>query len=225
MRHDLFVTDVWEFDFPYHNQFKKQVIEHVEGPAGQNHLNQKSEKLSPSLTSYGGEELHYDSEVSLTSFFELHMLRFFQKIEEFHNWEKGKWGNFEQWLNVNKKGSFNPPHVHSSANFSGCYYVKHPKNSGHIHFLDPRPQHRFASPDPAPDVMHQIEGSHVFNPYCNSHPHDSSIFTYEIKEGKIIIFPSWLMHYVDPNANEDLRISIAFNCTYVQGAFYENSER
>ena len=29
-----------------------------------------------------------------------------------------------------------------------------------------------------------------------------------------LIFPSWLMHYVDPNPQESLRISIAFNCDY-----------
>ena len=30
MKHDLFVTDVWEFDFPYHHQIKKQVFENLQ---------------------------------------------------------------------------------------------------------------------------------------------------------------------------------------------------
>ena len=44
-----------------------------------------------------------------------------------------------------------------------------------------------------------------------------------IKEGKIIIFPSWLMHYVDPNPNDSTRVSIAFNAKYISN--YEYSEK
>ena len=33
----------------------------------------------------------------------------------------------------------------------------------------------------------------------------------KVKEGDMIIFPSWLEHYVSPNMSEDKRISISFN--------------
>ena len=39
--------------------------------------------------------------------------------------------------------------------------------------------------------------------------------TWEVtpEEGKLMIWPSWLLHYVKPNLSDDTRISIAFNTT------------
>ena len=103
-------------------------------------------------------------------------------------------------------------------------YIKPLADSGHIHFLDPRPQHRIASPDlpnrPDPPASNTEESG---NPYAVTNSYDSSVFTYKIKEGKIIIFPSWLMHYVDPNPNDSTRVSIAFNAKYISN--YEYSEK
>jgi len=130
-----------------------------------------------------------------------------KRVAENHDWQEGEWGRIDPWINVNQKGNFNPPHVHPGYDYSGCYYVTFPENSGLIHFLDPRPQHRFASPEPK-----STEGK---NWYSSDNVYDSSFFTYQIKEGKVIIFPSWLTHYVDPNPTDLLRISIPFNAKYI----------
>ena len=45
---------------------------------------------------------------------------------------------------------------------------------------------------------------------------DSITVYYKIKEGKVIIFPSWLTHYVDPNPVDSLRVSVPFNAKYTQ---------
>ena len=223
MKYDLFTTDVWEFDFPYHVQFKKQISDFLQSDYAEDYLKWQAEQ-NPSLTSYGGNALWYEGEASIISFFELHTRRLLSKVEEVHDWESGKWKNFEQWLNVNQKGDFNPPHIHPGHHYSGCYYVNFPEDSGHIHFLDPRPQHRIASPDlpnrPDPPDSNTEESG---NPYAVTNSYDSSVFTYKIKEGKIIIFPSWLMHYVDPNPNDSTRVSIAFNAKYISN--YEYSEK
>ena len=34
---------------------------------------------------------------------------------------------------------------------------------------------------------------------------------YEPKAGRLIMFPSWVMHCVDPNQSDDIRISVSFN--------------
>ena len=135
------------------------------------------------------------------------MLKLLKQVEENHDWEEGEWDRVHPWLNVNQKGNFNPPHVHPGHDYSGCYYVGFPENSGLIHFLDPRPQHRFASPNP--------KSTKNKNWYSSDNVYDSSFFTYQIKEGKVIIFPSWLTHYVDPNPTDSLRISIPFNARYI----------
>ena len=207
MKHDLFITDLWEFDFPYHDQFKPQVLDFIKSSSSaQAHL--KSDSNSPSLDSYGGYELEIESDVTICSFFDTQIKKLLSNVEKIHDWEKGDWWDVDPWLNINKKGSFNPPHVHPGNIYSGCYYVSYPSNSGKIHFLDPRPQHRFCSPN----IAHK-EGA---NWYAGQNPYDSSVFTYDVSEGKVILFPSWLMHYVDPNPTDDLRISIAFNVNFFQ---------
>ena len=209
IKHDLFVTDLWEFDFPYHQQFKPQILDFLKTPKAQKHLGKPPQ--NPSLTSYGGDELNFKEDKSLFSFFETQTLKLLKTVEKSHDWEEGEWENIDPWININEQGNFNPPHIHPGNDYSGCYYISFPENSGFIHFLDPRPQHRFSSPNPA----HQ-QGT---NWYASQNAHDSSIFTYQIKEGKVIMFPSWLMHYTDPNLTQSLRISIPFNAKYAQ---YEN---
>ena len=212
IKHDLFITDLWEFDFPYHQQFKPQVLNFVSSPKAQEHIrihSSSSQQLgNPSLNSYGGDELCFDEERSLFSFFQTQTLKLLKKIEESHDWEKGEWDRFDPWLNINSKGNFNPPHAHPGNVYSGVYYASFPENSGFIHFVDPRPQHRFSSPNP--------KSKENENWYRSDNPYDTSLFTYKIKEGKIVIFPSWLTHYVDPNPTDSLRISIPFNAKYTQ---------
>ena len=35
--------------------------------------------------------------------------------------------------------------------------------------------------------------------------------SFEPKAGRLIMFPAWLTHCVDPNNSKDIRISISFN--------------
>ena len=212
IKHDLFVTDLWEFDFPYHEQFKPQVLEFISSPKAQLHLSENSSN-NPSLTSYGGDELEFYENVSLLSFLQTQIFKLFTSVQEVHDWPKegeGRW-SFEAWINANQKGNFNPPHIHPGSNYSGCYYVQFPQDSGLIHFLDPRPQHRISSPDPPSTSTHSERGK---NCYDTPNQYDSSVFTSHVKEGKVIIFPSWLMHYVDPNPTEGLRVSVCFNIVW-----------
>ena len=39
----------------------------------------------------------------------------------------------------------------------------------------------------------------------------------ETVEGRIIMFPSWLWHSVEPNESNDIRISVSFN--FIQDGF------
>ena len=85
MKRDLFITDLWEFDFPYHTQFKPQILDYLNRPESQEHINKTS---NPSLTSYGGDELNFKEDVSLFSFFNLQIKRLLQKVEQDHDWEE-----------------------------------------------------------------------------------------------------------------------------------------
>ena len=99
------------------------------------------------------------------------------------------------WLNVNPKSGFNAPHVHEGI-LSGVYYVASKKNSGNIIFKNP-----------AVNLSYHCREDFVY-----SHNEvNSSSWWFSPKPGLLLIFPSWLEHYVQPNLNDEDRISISFN--------------
>jgi uncharacterized protein (TIGR02466 family) len=204
VKRNLFVTDFWEFEFPYHKQLKSQILKYLDSHSAQKHL-ENNKNSDPSLNTYGGEEITV-SDKYICSFFEVQLLKFLKKIEEYHIWEKDEWHSFDCWINANILGGFNPPHIHPGQTYSGVYYISIPKNSGFIHFTDPRPTPIYCTPD-----LKSKDNSNIF---ANSNPYDCRVFSYEPKEGSVIIFPSWLTHYVDPNKSNSTRLSLAFNIKY-----------
>ena len=100
------------------------------------------------------------------------------------------------WANINPPGGMNKAHQHPNSLWSGVYYIKAPKNCGHLKIEDPRSVALMTRPKqkdvPKPDRL--LREHH-----------------YEPKTGRLIMFPSWLNHCVDPNNSNDIRISVSFN--------------
>lgn len=100
------------------------------------------------------------------------------------------------WANINPPGAMNRAHMHPNALWSGVYYVKAPKNSGLLRIDDPRSSAAMSRPRMKEGVPPKRLWREV---------------SYEPVSGKLIMFPSWLTHSVDPNESDDIRISISFN--------------
>jgi uncharacterized protein (TIGR02466 family) len=105
------------------------------------------------------------------------------------------------WVNINPKYSYNRHHTHPHALWSGVYYVQTPDNCGLLSFTDPRPQTQILPP--------------YFDPQRRAAETWNEIH-YQPQEGRLIIFPAWLVHAVQPNLTESVgrkgdRISISFN--------------
>ena len=107
------------------------------------------------------------------------------------------------WANINPPGGYNRPHIHPNSHFSGVYYIKAPQNSGEIVFNDPRSAAHMVMPDRVKDIK---TPSHLWR---------------EVRvnplEGRMLMFPSWLWHCVEPNGSNDIRISVSFN--FIQKGF------
>ena len=107
------------------------------------------------------------------------------------------------WANINPPGGYNRPHIHPNSHFSGVYYIKAPQNSGEIVFNDPRSAAHMVMPDRVKDIT---PPSHLWR---------------EVRvnplEGRMLMFPSWLWHCVEPNESNDIRISVSFN--FIQKGF------
>ena len=100
------------------------------------------------------------------------------------------------WANINPPGGMNRAHQHPNSLWSGVYYIKAPKNSGHLKIDDPRSSAAMCRP-------RQKDGEKPPRLFRETH--------YEPIAGRCIMVPSWLMHCVDPNESNDIRISVSFN--------------
>tara|TARA_B110000483_G_scaffold217647_1_gene270237 strand:+ start:891 stop:1463 length:573 start_codon:yes stop_codon:yes gene_type:complete len=99
------------------------------------------------------------------------------------------------WINLNQNNNVTKPHFHANSLLSGIFYIKC-KNSGPIVFMHPVAAQQY------------VINSDIINEYNKFTSADISV---EPEVGKLIIFPSWLVHYVQNNLDDSDRISIAFN--------------
>ncbi|AVO39417.1 TIGR02466 family protein [Pukyongiella litopenaei] len=111
------------------------------------------------------------------------------------------------WSITNPPLSSNRAHVHPGALWSGVYYVQAPEGAGQIEFTDPRTVTIMNSASFIPKQRRQVE--------CWTKVKVKPV------AGKMLFFPSWLYHSVEPNLAqgdglESERIIISFNINQVK---------
>ena len=108
------------------------------------------------------------------------------------------WKISNLWINENKKNCFNMPHNHidNDVHFCGIWYLKCTDKSGSLCFLN----------DP--------QNSDVCNLYKYiDDPNSYSNFKINPEPNLLVLFPSRLVHLVQPNFDDEDRVSVAFNIT------------
>ena len=100
----------------------------------------------------------------------------------------------QSWLNKTNPGEYHPPHYHLNSYLSCVLYIKCLPND-HIGFGNRTDFY---------DILElPIKKDTVWN---------SQKIIMDVTEGDLIIFPSWVPHYVNVNETKDKeRISLAFN--------------
>jgi uncharacterized protein (TIGR02466 family) len=98
------------------------------------------------------------------------------------------------WLNEMTSGATHELHNHYGSNFSGCFYVQVPENSGFITF-----ETLLSRYDRAPLEVKEYK---VFN---------SSEWNATVKQGELFLWESFVKHQVKPTAYKGKRLSIAFD--------------
>ena len=102
------------------------------------------------------------------------------------------------WATICRAGAYHAPHSHPDSAWSGVYYVdpgidsQDQPLSGILEFLDPRAG---AEAVTAPG-----------DPY-------GAPFRVRPQAGLLVLFPSWLYHWVHPYMGQTPRIAISFNAT------------
>ncbi|GAB4519866.1 MAG: hypothetical protein Kow00133_05880 [Amphiplicatus sp.] len=108
--------------------------------------------------------------------------------------------SIEMWANVSPPGASNQNHAHAGALWSAVYYVDDggDPEGGALTLLDPRfPMSRMY----APDLQFADEDG----------AREENIVKIRPVPGKVVMFPAWLMHGVQPHNGARERVSIAMN--------------
>ncbi len=216
-RHDLFITSVWTQKLTGFENINKNLLKNV--------FNTESPVYSdPNV--YGGQEssLTYDesllSVLSIAESSAKDIAKFMGVVKENNNVPKVScfWGN------VNKEKQFNPPHVHANSDLSGAYYVKIPTSEEHtedqdvaagkICFHDTRLEKCASTPLYEENLGYLDLASYSFPKGTSHNPWLDNVAKFKPEEGMMIIFPSWLLHYVEPNLCKEDRITISFNISF-----------
>lgn len=109
------------------------------------------------------------------------------------------------WINIHRRGHSAGSHSHHNSLLSGVLYLKTTQNSGDLVFH--RDIHSLVPFPPALDL--DMDSFNLYN--CKSWGHKP-------KTNDICLFPSVVMHSVDPNESDEERWSLAFN-VFVRGNF------
>jgi uncharacterized protein (TIGR02466 family) len=100
------------------------------------------------------------------------------------------------WANLFTRGVYFNPHTHADEAWSGVYYVDAGDSGGEAGGL-------LMLGDPRAGAGMVMGPSNRFD--------SASAVEHRPKTGELLIFPSWLLHWVTPYTSDQPRISVSFN--------------
>jgi uncharacterized protein (TIGR02466 family) len=104
----------------------------------------------------------------------------------------------QSWLNYTEKDQHHHEHTHANSLVSGVLYINSDEKFDKIKFL---------KKDSYQTIKPEIKDWNLYN---------SDSWSFPVKTGDIILFPSSLNHMVDVKQGTNTRISLAFN-TFIKG--------
>lgn len=101
------------------------------------------------------------------------------------------------WANMNPPNAAHKMHSHPNNFLSGVYFVRTHEGADTINFHDPRSQTEIIRP-----------------PVMELTAENTDQVVVRVKNGTILVFPSWLTHSVDANQSDETRVSVSFNVMF-----------
>lgn len=187
---NLFPSIIHQFDVNGFDEIQDELIDYVYGLK-----NKESEGVI--YSNHGGWQspsFVVKDENDLLHSFIMNCLSNFPNIDKSINFE------VDAWININKKDDYNEKHNHPNCNLAGVLWIKCPENCGEITF-----------DSPVNFETHQEVESYIKEFKENNNFFHNYYFT--PTEGRILVFPSHLLHKVHQNKSNEDRISVSFNMT------------
>ena len=116
---------------------------------------------------------------------------FYDEVFPFHGMPTGtsmRVGNC--WANINDFLAWNKPHLHNGCWYSGVFYIHAEGDEGNFSAIDTHPK-----------VVADFPSS----------PRTPTSWDFQPRSGELVLFPSGLMHMVEPNDTKKDRYSVSFN--------------
>ena len=101
------------------------------------------------------------------------------------------------WVNLYAPGAAHRAHSHPNNFLSAVYYVRTGPGADSINFHDPRSQAGILRP-----------------PVTELTSANTDQVVVRVKNGTLLVFPSYLQHSVDANASSEGRVSVSFNLMF-----------
>lgn len=191
IREDWFPTSVWYFDIEDCQDLNQRLLVAIEAERKKDSMGMGDR--STVLGWHSRDMLHHSEAFKdFVSYAIANVL----EVAQFNRWilSKVKLNLLNCWANINGKFAYNVVHNHPQSILSGVYYVQTPENCGNIFFKDPR--------DVAVMMAPPVDEYTVWT---------FQKIVYQPKAGRMLIFPSWLLHGVEPNLSDEERVCLSFN--------------
>ena len=108
--------------------------------------------------------------------------------------------NVTYWIMINSPNTYNCSHTHPNSHLSGVFWINAPKNSGDLKFINPS----------------NFEAYVELRCYVNQFQLDTNVYEsyiYTPTAGKMVSFPSHVIHEVLDNKSNQDRIAVSYNAT------------
>lgn len=104
------------------------------------------------------------------------------------------------WIMINSRNTYNHFHTHPNSHLSGVFWIQASKKSGDLRFVNPNCFEKYVE----------------LKCYVKQFKFDTNIFeatNYIPTEGKMVTFPSHVLHEVQKNESKHDRIAVSYNIT------------
>ena len=185
---NLFPVSIHQIDDNEFDKVKDELINYAYDLQKQNYIGR-------SVSNRGGWQSHSFQVSNKDDVLHSFLMKFFNKFPTIKESVKIF---AHAWININKPGDYNIKHHHPTCDLSGVVWLKAPQNSGVITFENP-----------VEFQTYNLIQSHT-EEYKQSNNNCHTWFFKPI-EGRMLVFPSHLLHDVGENKSNEDRISVSFN--------------
>ena len=189
-----FPTPIWVGTLANHEEINSTLLEYI------NNIRKRNPEGTKKSNFLGWHSPDFDLNNQCIKDFFGKISPMIKEVSEDMKWdiENFKVKILSCWSIINNKFASNTGHIHANSLISSAYYVSVNNNSGKIIFDDPRP------------------GATIKKaPYTSVGEWNQGNVTVEPKNGLLVMFPSYLVHHVQPNMSDEERVIISFNLDIV----------